>query len=45
MAETRERLLDPLARAIHCTTADFEFERKEQRKSAEAFWSIWKIEQ
>lgn len=39
---TSARLFDQLARAIHCTTTNFEFERKQQHKSALAFWSIWK---
>jgi hypothetical protein len=44
IAETTARLFDQLARAVHCETTSFEFERAEQRKSADAFWSIWKIE-
>jgi hypothetical protein len=42
IGETSARLFDQLARAVHATTTDFEFERTEQRKSAEAFWGIWK---
>lgn len=42
IGETSARLFDQLARAVHATTTDFEFERKEQLKSAEAFWGIWK---
>ena len=42
IAETSARLFDQLARAVHATTTDFEFERKEQLKSAQAFWGIWK---
>jgi hypothetical protein len=44
IAETAARLFDQLARAVHRETPNFEFERAEQHKSAEAFWSIWKIE-
>ena len=42
-AQTTAMLLDNLAQALGCTTTDMEFERKEQRKSADAFWGIWKI--
>jgi hypothetical protein len=41
-AQTTAMLLDKLALALGCTITDIEFERKEQRKSAEAFWGIWK---
>jgi AbiU2 len=42
IAETTALLFDLLARGVHCETTSFEFERAEQRKSADAFWSIWK---
>jgi hypothetical protein len=41
-AQTTAMLLDRLALTLGCTITDVEFERKEQRKSAEAFWGIWK---
>jgi hypothetical protein len=40
--ETTAMLLDELARAVGCSRVTLEFERKEQKKSAEAFWGIWK---
>jgi hypothetical protein len=43
VAQTTAMLLDKLAQALGCTTTDMEFERKEQRKSAEAFWGIWRV--
>jgi hypothetical protein len=42
-AQTTAMLLDTLAQALGCASTDMEFERKEQRKSAEAFWGIWKV--
>jgi len=42
-AQTTAMLLDKLAQALGCTAIDMEFERKEQRKSADAFWGIRKI--
>jgi hypothetical protein len=41
-AQTTAMLLDTLAKALGCSATDMEFERAEQRKSAEAFWGVWK---
>ena len=41
-AETAARLLDELARTLRWNNTDMEYERKEQSKSAAAFWGIWK---
>ena len=40
--EVTAMLLDELARAMGTASTDMTFERKEQKKSAEAFWGIWK---
>ena len=42
VGEVTAMLLDELARAVGTAPTDLIFERKEQKKSAEAFWGIWK---
>jgi hypothetical protein len=41
-SEEAARELYQLAKTLKCDQADMEFERKEQKKSAEAFWGVWK---
>jgi len=41
-SEETARQLFQLAKTLHCGSTDFDFERKEQKKSAEAFWGVWK---
>ena len=43
VGEVTAMLLDELARAVGTAPTDIAFERKEQKKSAEAFWGIWKV--
>lgn len=43
VGEVTAMLLDELARAVGTAPTNMEFERKEQKKSAEAFWGIWKV--
>jgi hypothetical protein len=42
-AQTTAMLLDKLAQALGCTGIDMEFERKEQHKSADAFWAFGRL--
>jgi hypothetical protein len=41
-SEETARQLFQLAKTMRCESTDMEFERKEQKKSAEAFWGVWK---
>jgi hypothetical protein len=42
ISEETARELYQLARVLRCNQTDMDFDRNEQRKSAEAFWGIWK---